>query len=74
MATFFVRSSNQNTSTAHLPYPGVKVEADDAAAAAQAFAVTYSLPINTKIVVAPDTSLVWFSVGQVSPVTPPPYV
>lgn len=74
MATFYCRSLNQNGSLLHLPYPGTKVEADSAADAAQAFAVSNSLPINMKILVWPEAALETFIVGQVGPTTPPPYV
>ncbi len=70
MATFYCSSP---FIPAHLPYPGAKVTAVDAAAAALAIATTHSIAPGVKVLVIEESALSWFVVGGVAPVTPPTY-
>lgn len=71
MATYYCRAST--TDIAHLPYPGVRVTADNPQAAAAAYSITAALPPNKKILVVEESALTWFDTGGVAPGTGPTY-
>lgn len=72
---FLCHATNQGGVQAalHFPYPGTRVIAADATAAALAYATSQGLPPGTKVRVIQEDQILWFDVGGVQAATPPAY-